>query len=185
MALLASEYKILKHGDNAPGFTLPAVDGKKYSLLDLKGAKAILIIFMCNHCPYVVPKIKEIKRIAAEYKDQSLIVIGINSNEDENYPEDSFENMKKYAQEWKLNFVYLRDESQKVAKAYGAVCTPDPFLFDTDLKLVYHGRITSLHGKEGGTPELHEVIGEFLHTRKIAREEKPSRGCSIKWKILF
>src|SRR3989344_2828834 len=112
MALLASEYKILKKGEKAPAFSLPATDGNTYSLSDFKGKKAILIIFMCNHCPYVVPKVKEMKRIAADFKDKNLVVIGINSNEDENYPEDSFDNMKLYSQKWGLNFHYLRDESQ-------------------------------------------------------------------------
>ncbi len=184
MVLLASEYKLLNHGDHAPDFTLPATDGKTYSLPDFKRAKAVLVIFICNHCPYVVPKINEMKRIAADYKEQGLVVIGINANEDQNYPDDSFEKMKKYAQKWGLNFLYLRDESQDTAKAYGAVCTPDPFLFDGNFKLVYHGRIDDTHGKEeANVHELHEVVGEFLRTGKITRKEKPSMGCSIKWKV--
>ncbi len=183
MVLLASEYKILKKGQTAPYFTLPATDGKTYSLSHFKSVKAILIIFMCNHCPYVIPKIKEIKRIAADYQEQGLVVIGINANEDANYPEDSFENMQKYAQKWDLPFLYLRDESQHVAKTYGAVCTPDPFLFDKNFKLIYHGRIDDTHGKEAGVHELHEVIGEFMNTGTISRKEKPSMGCSIKWKV--
>ncbi len=180
MVLLASQYKILKNGESAPSFSLPATDGKMYSLSDFKKAKAMLIIFMCNHCPYVVPKVKEMKRIAEDYPD--LKVIGINSNEDENYPEDSFGNMKQYHKKWNLNFVYLHDESQEVARAYGAVCTPDPFLFDENFKLIYHGRIDDTHGKEEGKHELHEVIGEFLASGKIAKKEMPSMGCSIKWK---
>ena len=97
-------------------------------------------------------------------------------------PEDSFEKMKDYFDEWNIGFVYLRDESQEIAQAYGAVCTPDPFLFDSDLKLVYHGRIDDTHGKEDGEHELHQVIGEFLATGKITLEEQPSMGCSIKWR---
>lgn len=182
MVLLASEYKILKKGETAPAFKLPATDGKTHSLKDLQNSKATLIIFMCNHCPYVLPKIKEIKRIAANFRDRGLAVIGINSNESLNYPEDSFEKMKTYFDQWRIIFHYLRDETQEVAKSYGAVCTPDPFLFDASMKLIYHGRITDVHGKEGGTPELYEVINEFLRTRKISRQEKPSMGCSIKWK---
>lgn len=182
MVLLASEYKILKHGETAPAFKLPATDGKTYSLKDLQGSKATLIIFMCNHCPYVLPKIKEIKRIATDFKNSGLSVIGINPNESLNYPEDSFEKMKMYFEKWQIPFFYLRDETQDVAKSYGAVCTPDPFLFDADLKLVYHGRITDVHGQEGGNPELYEALDEFLRTGKITRIEKPSMGCSIKWK---
>lgn len=182
MVLLASKYKILKKGETAPAFKLPATDGKTYSLKDLSGSKATLIIFMCNHCPYVLPKINEIKRIAVDFKSQGLAVIGINPNESLNYPEDGFEKMKEYFRKWQIPFYYLRDETQDVAKSYGAVCTPDPFLFDVNLKLIYHGRITDVHGKEGGTPELYEVIDEFLRTGKISRQEKPSMGCSIKWK---
>src|SRR3989344_3020423 len=103
MALLASEYKILKKDEKAPHFSLPATDKKTYSLKDFKGKKATLIIFMCNHCPYVIPKIKEMKRIAADFKDKGLMVLGINSNEDVDYPEDSFENMNKYYKQWGLN----------------------------------------------------------------------------------
>ncbi len=182
MVLLASKYTKLNHGDDAPEFTLPATDGKTYSLKDIKGSKATLIIFMCNHCPYVIPKIPEIKRIAEGFKDKGLAVIGINPNEDENYPEDSFEKMKDYAKMWGIHFYYLRDDSQETAKAYGAVCTPDPFLFDAELKLAYHGRIADVHGKEGGTPELYGVIDEFLKTGAITGKEQPSMGCSIKWK---
>ncbi|HLC70382.1 MAG TPA: thioredoxin family protein [Candidatus Nanoarchaeia archaeon] len=182
MVLLASEYQILKSGETAPAFKLPATDGKTNPLQEIKGSNITLIIFMCNHCPYVLPKIKEIKKIAVDFKNKGLVVIGINPNESLNYPEDSFAKMKEYFEKWKIPFFYLRDETQEVAKAYGAVCTPDPFLFDSNLKLIYHGRITDFHGKEGGNPELYEVIEEFLRSGKITRAEKPSMGCSIKWK---
>ncbi|MFH1408451.1 MAG: thioredoxin family protein [Nanoarchaeota archaeon] len=172
----------MKHGDKAPEFSLPATDGKTYSLADFKEAKAVLVVFMCNHCPYVHPKIEEMKRITADFKDQGLVVVGINSNEDINYPDDSFENMKKVAAEKGFNFIYLRDESQDVANAYSAVCTPDPFLFDAEFKLVFHSRIDDKHGEVGKVKELHQAIGEFLETRKITVEEQPSMGCSIKWK---
>jgi len=182
MVLLASEYQLLKKGESAPSFTLPAVDGKTHSLENIKGSKATLIIFMCNHCPYVIPKINEIRRMATYFKNKGVAIIGINPNEDQNHPEDSFEKMKEYSKRWKIPFFYLRDETQDVAKSYGAVCTPDPFLFDAELKLIYHGRITDLHGKEGGNPELYSAIDEFLNTGKITGTEKPSMGCSIKWK---
>lgn len=183
MVLLSSQYEQLKQGDPAPNFSLPATDDKTYSLNELKGEKATLIIFLCNHCPYVIPKIKEIGRIANDFKEKGLRVVCINPNESENYPEDSFEKMKEYMAEWGIDIVYLRDESQEVAKSYGAVCTPDPFLFDSDLKLVYHGRIDDSHGEEEeGEHEMYAIIGEFLETGGISQEEKPSMGCSIKWK---
>jgi len=183
MVLLASEYKILKQGETAPAFKLPATDGNTYSLSQITGHKATLIIFMCNHCPYVLPKIKEIKRITANFKSRGLAVIAINPNESLNYPEDSFSKMKEYFEKWQIPFYYLRDETQDVAKSYGAVCTPDPFLFDLNLKLIYHGRIDDTHGKEDAkVHELYEVIEEFLKTGIIIHQEKPSMGCSIKWK---
>ena len=183
MALLGSEYKILQNGDQAPGFSLPATDDNTYSLQDIKGDKATLIIFMCNHCPYVIPKIPEIKRIATSFKPEGLTIIGINSNESENYPEDSYQKMQEYFAEWGIDFYYLHDETQEVAKEYGAVCTPDPFLFNSELKLIFHSRIDDTHGDEPAkTHELYNTIKEFLETKKINQEQQPSMGCSIKWK---
>ena len=182
MTLVESISK-LKKGMKAPDFTLPATDGKTYSLNDFKNAKAILIVFMCNHCPYVKPKLDEIKRIQADYKDKGLIVVGINSNSDQVVPEDSFDNMKKVVEEKGINFIYLRDESQEVAKEYGASCTPDPFLFDSEQKLVFHSRIDDTHGDDPANKhEMHEAIGEFLESGNISLNQEPSMGCSIKWK---
>ena len=183
MSLMESIYNKLKKGEKAPDFSLPATDGKTYSLSDFKDVKALLIIFMCNHCPYVKPKIEEMKRITADYKDKGLVVVGINPN-DENYiPEDSFDNMKKVVEEKGINFIYLRDESQEIARAYGASCTPDPFLFDSEHKLIFHSRIDDKHSDEPvNKHEMHEAIGQFLETGKISLKESPSMGCSIKWK---
>lgn len=169
MVLTESEYK-LKKGDASPEFSLPGTDGKTYPLENFKG-KTTLIIFMCNHCPYVIEKLPQLNRIAQDFKDK-LNVIGINSNESENYQEDSFENMQKAFQQGKIKFLYLHDESQSVAKSYGAVCTPDPFLFDSELKLIYHGNVD----------ELHEAIEEYLEKGSVSKKEIPSMGCSIKWK---
>ena len=142
-----------------------------------------LIVFICNHCPYVVPKIDELKRIAEGFREEGLVVIGINSNESEDYPEDSFEKMQEYFDKWGFDFFYLHDESQEVAKEYGAVCTPDPFLFDADLKLVFHSRIDDTHADEPvNVHELYDAISEFLEKGSISLEEQPSMGCSIKWK---
>ena len=182
MVLLGSEYVKLKQGDKAPDFTLIGTDGAFHALDDIKGEKVTLIIFMCNHCPYVVPKIAEIGRIAADFKERGLVVIGINSNESDNYPEDSYEKMQEYFDEWNINFYYLHDESQEIAKEYGAVCTPDPFLFDAELKLLFHSRIDSEHGSKEGEHELYNAVEEFLDSGEINMEEQPSMGCSIKWK---
>ena len=182
MVSLGSEYKKMKQGDLAPDFSLIGTDGAFHSLQDIKGDKATLIIFMCNHCPYVIPKIAEIKRIAKDFKTKGLIVVGVNSNESDNYPEDSYEKMQDYFDEWGIDFYYLHDESQEVAKDYGAVCTPDPLLFDSELKLIFHSRIDDTHGEEEGTHELYAVIEEFLNSGRITLKENPSMGCSIKWK---
>ncbi|MFH1589135.1 MAG: thioredoxin family protein [archaeon] len=184
MVLMGSDYDVIKLGDEAMDFSLPATDGKTYSLQDFKDAKAILIVFMCNHCPYVIPKIDELKRITNDYRNKGLVVIGINPNDDTDYPEDSFENMRKMVEKENINFIYLRDEDQRVAKIYGAVCTPDPFLFDADFKLVFHSRIDDKHGSEPvNNHELHGAIGELFARGEISSEEKPSMGCSIKWKF--
>jgi peroxiredoxin len=183
MVLLQSENVKLQHGQDAPDFSLIGTDGAFHGLQDIKGEKATLILFMCNHCPFVVPKVDEIKRIAVDYKEQGLTVIGINPNESDNYPEDSFEKMQVYFDTWGIDFYYLHDESQEVAREYGAVCTPDPFLFDADLKLIFHSRIDDTHGDdEVSVHELYDAIGQFLEG-EITLPEQPSMGCSIKWKV--
>ena len=138
MVLLESEVS-LKTGDSAPDFSLKGIDDNIHSLADYD-KKGLLVIFMCNHCPYVKAKIEAIKEIHQKFKDQ-ISLIGINSNDSDKYPDDSFESMKTVANEKNIAFDYLVDESQETAKKYGAVCTPDPFLFDSDRKLVFHGRI--------------------------------------------
>ncbi len=138
---------------------------------------------MCNHCPYVIPKIDEMIRIQEDYQDKGLRVVGINPNDDRKYPADSYENMKEIAKEKGINFPYLRDETQEIARSFGATCTPDPFLFDGDLKLVFHSRIDDSHGSDlSKKHEMHNAIGEFLTNGRINQREMPSMGCSIKWK---
>jgi len=183
MSLMKSE-EILKLGDKAPDFNLKGVDGNSYTLDSFKDAKALLIVFMCNHCPYVKPKIEEIKRLQGKYKDKGLIIVGINSNESENYPEDSFENMVNVSKEKNFNFYYLHDETQDTAKDYDAVCTPDPFLFDADRKLVYHGRLDDAMNPDdvATKQEMDEVIGALLEGKEMDFPFRPSQGCSIKWK---
>lgn len=182
MVLTESQSK-LKKGDKAPDFNLKATNERFYSLEKLRrqNKKAYLIVFMCNHCPYVKEKLGELNRIAKDYKD--VLVVGINSNEDINHPEDSFENMQKFVQQGKVKFLYLREETQDVAKAYSATCTPDPFLFDSDFRLIFHSRIDDPPGtRSAKRHELHEAIGEFLEKGEISIKESPSIGCSIKWK---
>ena len=182
MTLLKSLER-LKTGDKAPDFNLKGVDGETHSLADFKDGKALLVVFMCNHCPYVKPKIDTIKNLQSKFKDKGLIVVGINANQSEDYPEDSFEGMVKTSKEKDFNFAYLHDESQEVAKTYGASCTPDPFLFDKEQKLVFHGRIDDAlePGQEVTEYTMDENIAKLLSGKEISNELKPSMGCSIKW----
>lgn len=183
MVLLNSEPR-LEIGEKAPDFILKGVDGEMYSLEEFKGAKTVLIIYMCNHCPYVKVKLEVIKGLAEKYVDTGLAVIGINPNDSRSYPEDSYENMVRVAREKNFNFHYLYDETQEVAKAYGAVCTPDPFLFDEDFKLVYHGRLDDALSP-GQVPTQHdmdEAIARVIAGEKVEKGFLPSMGCSIKWK---
>ena len=184
MVLTESDYSKLKHWDNAPNFELIATDNNNYSFDSFKEARAFLIVFICNHCPYVKAKFGTINEIANEFRMKGLVTICINSNDAEKYPEDNFENMQKLMQEMGFEFYYLYDETQKTAKGYGAVCTPDPFLFDGNRKLVYHGRIDNGHGPNGFATsyELKAAIEQLLSGRQITVEEHPSIGCSIKWK---
>ena len=183
MTLLKSLEK-LKTGDKAPDFNLKGIDGKQYSLADFKDVKALLIIFMCNHCPYVKAKQETIVNLQEKFKDKGLVVVGINSNESENYTEDSYENMVKESKEKNFNFHYLHDESQDVAKAYGAVCTPDPFLFDSEQKLVYHGRLNNQMEPDDTATEhdMDKAVAAVLDGNKPEKDFIFSIGCSIKWK---
>jgi len=177
MSLTKSEENALDKGDEAPEFSLKNVDGSTVQLKDFEG-KSIAVIFMCNHCPYVVPKMDEIAEL-----QNKVVVICVNSNDAEAYTEDSFENMQKYAKEKGYKY-YLYDETQEVAKEYGAVCTPDPFLFDKDHKLIYHGRINNAMNPSD-TPTKHdmeEAIEKMLNNEEIDPWFNPSIGCSIKWK---
>ena len=181
MVLLESEVS-LKTGDTAPDFTLMGIDDKTHSLNDYN-QKGLLIIFMCNHCPYVKAKIEAIKEIHEKFKDH-ISLVGINSNDSDKYPDDSFESMKNVASEKDIKFDYLIDETQEIAKRYGAVCTPDPFLFDSDKKLVFHGRIDDAMNPDATATEKVMInnIEKFLNGDKIEKDFDPSIGCSIKWK---
>jgi peroxiredoxin len=183
MVLLESEVS-LKTGDTAPDFELVGTDDQKHSLNDYKDYKGLLVIFMCNHCPYVKAKINAIKEVHEKFKD-TIALVGINSNDSIKYPDDSFESMKKVSQEKFLKFDYLVDENQEIAKKYGAVCTPDPFLFDQNRKLIFHGRIDDAMNPDATASEKTMInnIEKFLNGDKIEKDFDPSIGCSIKWKL--
>ena len=186
MVALDSEEDAIQRGEAAPTFELQGTDGDTHSLDDFEEYDAALVVFTCNHCPYAEAKFDELNHIAAEYDD--VAVIGINANDAEEYPEDSFEKMQDLVADGTIEYdAYLRDESQEVAREYGAVCTPDPFLFERDggeFTLAYHGRIDdALNPDDEPTAhEMRDVIERLLDGEEIDDEFKPSRGCSIKWK---
>jgi peroxiredoxin len=181
MVKTASSPQVLKTGIKAPDFALKGVDGKVHSLQEFK-SKATLIVFICNHCPYVKARIGDIVALQGKFKPSELQVLGINSN-DPNYQDEGFDNMVKFAKNYRLNFPYLIDESQDVARAYGAVCTPDPFLL-TDGRLAFHGKITDALDPEATprVPVMENNVRKILKGEKIEKDFDPSIGCSIKWK---
>ena len=178
MTLTESETK-LNIGDIAPNFELMGVDNANHSL---DTGKPTLIIFMCNHCPYVKAKIQVITGLHEKFKD-NVNIIGINSN-DPDYEGEGMENMKKFAEENVVQFPYLLDETQEVAKNYGATCTPDPFLFDNEGKLVFHGKLDDALTLEAEVTEntMENILNNVLNNEKIDNPFQPSMGCSIKWK---
>jgi peroxiredoxin len=173
-------------GFAAPDFTLPdTVSGKEISLKDLKGEKGTLIMFICNHCPYVVHIKEQLVSLANDYQSKGISFIAISSNDVVKYPADSPENMKIFAEQNKFPFPYLYDESQDVAKAYDAACTPDFSIFDTDMKCVYRGQLDGSR-PSNGKPVTGEDIRNFLDSLIAGKisgvSQIPSIGCSIKWK---
>ena len=172
-------------GQDAVDFKLPATDGKTYSLADLKGEKGLLIVFICNHCPYVKAIRDRLIRDVRELQALGVNTAAIMSNDPADYPEDSFENMKKTAEEYSYPFPYLFDETQEVAKAYGAICTPDFFGYNADLKLQYRGRLDEARMEPAGQDarrDLFIAMSEVAKTGKGPEEQYPSMGCSIKWR---
>lgn len=174
-------------GTIAPDFVLPdTVTGRHFSLLELKGGKGTLIMFICNHCPYVLHAKTQLIDIAKSYAGKGIQTIAISSNDIKNYPEDAPDKMKALMEEWGRPFAaYLYDASQAVAKAYQAACTPDLYLFDATLACVYRGRL------DGSTPkndvpltgkDLRDALDNLLSNRPISAEQIPSMGCNIKWK---
>ena len=178
-------------GSSAPDFTLPlanpeidGLEGVERSLSDYADAEALVIIFMCNHCPYVKHIEDALVDVAEEYQQKGVQFIGICSNNPETHPDDSFERMTERAREKGYPFPYLQDESQDVAHAYTAACTPDFFVYDADRTLVYRGRFdeTRPNGGEAHGGDLKAALDEVLETGTVSKDQKPSMGCNIKWK---
>lgn len=174
-------------GTIAPSFELPdTVSGETMSLSELKGEKATLVMFLCNHCPYVLHVNDELVRIANEYQPKGISFIAISSNDVVNYPQDSPELMKIHAKKVGYPFPYLYDETQEVAKAYDAACTPDLFLFDQDLRCVYRGQLDDSRPNNNlpvTGKDMRIALDVLLSGEKISEQQIPSIGCNIKWKI--
>ncbi|MHC4474930.1 MAG: thioredoxin family protein [Planctomycetota bacterium] len=183
MTLTAS--RMLALGTEAPEFILPDTEGNLVSLTDFKEACAFLVIFMCNHCPYVKHVLRPMVALIKEYQAKGAAVVGIGSNDVANFPEDSSEMMAKVAKEIGFTFPYLYDEGQDVAKAYCAACTPDFFLFDEQRALVYRGQMDD--SRPGNSVpvtgnDLRAALDAVLQGKQVPSEQKPSIGCNIKWK---
>jgi len=176
---------MLPLGTSAPHFSLPDTEGNIVSLNDFADSKALLVIFMCNHCPFVKYVRAGLAQMTAEYISKGIAVVGINSNDVENFPEDSPAQMAREVQEAGYRFPYLYDETQAVAKAYRAACTPDFFLFDSDHKLVYRGQMDdSRPGNDIPVTgaDLRAALDAVIEDRPVSTDQKASMGCNIKWK---
>ncbi len=176
---------MLQLGTPAPDFSLPDIEGNIVSTDDFKNSPALLIIFMCNHCPFVKHILKGMVELVKEYQEKEVAAVGINSNDVASFPEDRPEMMAKIAKAVGFTFPYLYDEIQEVAKAYRAACTPDFFLFDKKRKLVYRGQMDD--SRPGNNipvtgADLRAALDAVLAGRKVSDKQKPSMGCNIKWK---
>lgn len=176
---------MLPLGTEAPDFRLPDTDGKIVALEDLRNAPALVVAFICNHCPFVKHIRHEFATLARDYQGKGVAVVGINSNDAANYPDDSPEMMVREKAEVGYSFPYLYDETQEVAKAYKAACTPDFYIFDGDRKLAYRGQ---LDGSRPGNAipvtgkDLRSALDAVLAGRPVGDDQRPSIGCNIKWK---
>lgn len=176
---------MLPLGKQAPDFSLPNVDGKTVSLANFKGAPALLVVFMCNHCPYVKHVADGLAQLARDYQAKGAAVVGISSNDVSSHPADSPEQMVAEAEARGYTFPYLYDENQAVAKAYRAACTPDFYVFDKDQELAYRGQMDSSR-PNSGIPvtggDLRAALDAVLAGKPVSADQKPSIGCNIKWK---
>lgn len=176
---------MLPLGTPAPDFALPDVDGRTVSLADFEGAPGLLVVFMCNHCPFVIHLAEALAAFGKEYQAKGLAMVGVSSNDVENYPADSPDKMALEAEARGYTFPYLYDATQAVAKQYRAACTPDFFLFDADRKLVYRGQFDSSRPDSGVKPtgeDLRAACDAVLAGQAPSEQQLPSIGCNIKWK---
>jgi peroxiredoxin len=179
------ETPVCDFGWKAVDFALPGVDGKTYTLKDVAGPNGLLVMFICNHCPYVKAVIDRIVRDVRELREHGIGAIAVMSNDPTEYPEDSFANMAELARRLDFPMPYVLDESQAVAQAYGAVCTPDFFGFDRNLELRYRGRLDESRKEtapEGVRRDLFEAMKQVAQTQRGPADQIPSMGCSIKWR---
>jgi len=174
-------------GFKAPNFKLTdTISGKELTFNDIKGDKGTLVVFICNHCPYVIHVIHEIVNIANEYIPKGIGFVAISSNDVDNYPQDAPDKMKEHAAKWDFPFPYLYDESQEVAKIYQAACTPDFNLFDGNDLCVYRGQLDDSRPKNNAPvngKDLRAALEALLNGDEILKDQKPSTGCNIKWKV--
>jgi peroxiredoxin len=176
---------ICDFGWKAPDFSLPGIDGRTWSLQDVRGENGTLVMFICNHCPYVKAVADRIAKEAVALGELGIGVIAVMSNDTAAYPADSFENMKAFAAQHGFGFPYVIDESQAVARAYDAVCTPDFFGFNKDLELQYRGRLDESGRMPAGPDarrELYEAMVQIAKTGRGPQQQTPSMGCTIKWR---
>ncbi|NOS69726.1 MAG: thioredoxin family protein [Verrucomicrobia bacterium] len=176
---------MLPLGTTAPDFKLPDTNGNLVSLSDFTGKPALLVMFICNHCPYVKHLRDALAQLAREYQPRGIAVVGISSNDVENYPEDGPVKMAEEAKAIGYTFPYLYDASQAIAKAYRAACTPDFFLFGPDRRLVYRGQFDDSRPGNGlpvTGKDLRAALDSLLASRSVSADQKPSLGCNIKWK---
>jgi peroxiredoxin len=181
--MVRTETPVCDFGQAALDFALPGVDGKTWTLNDCNGEKGLLVMFICNHCPYVQSIRDRIVRDTRELKSLGINTVAIMANDPTDYPEDSFENMKAVSEEFDFPFPYIIDKTQEIAKSYGAVCTPDFFGYNADLELQYRGRLDASR-KEAvadAPRDLFEAMKQVAETGKGPKDQIPSMGCSIKW----
>lgn len=181
---MAAQTPICNFGEKAKPFDLIATDNKRYNLDDIRGPKGTLVMFICNHCPYVKSVLDRIIRDVKDLETHGISAVAIMSNDTVNYPDDSFDNMRRLAESKDLPFPYLFDESQDVARTYDAVCTPDFFGYNADLELQYRGRLdaSKMTPVPNAVRELYDAMVQIAETGKGPKEQIPSMGCSIKWK---
>lgn len=176
---------MMELGQQAPDFTLPDAEGNPVALSSIPGDSALLVMFICNHCPFVIHVRDQLAQLARDYTPRGVAIVAINANDVDNYPDDAPAKMLEEIERAGYTFPYLYDETQEVAKAYGAACTPDFFLFDGDRKLVYRGQLDDSR-PDSGIPvtgeDLRRALDAVLAGNDVPQDQKPSMGCNIKWK---